>query len=170
MLALCVFLFSSRRRHTRCALVTGVQTCALPITVADATTAVFYSISNCQPGLRGISFGHFLIKQVATDLKREIPTLKHFVTLSPLPGFSTWLGVHDPALAQEAEGDAGSRRDRLLASAIRYLMETKDRDARPVDPVARFHLGNGPRPDQLHWMAERQEQGLQTKAGMVVTY
>src|SRR3546814_2336094 len=104
MLALCVFLFSSRRRHTRCALVTGVQTCALPISVADATTAVFYSISNCQLGLRGTSFGHFLIKQVATDLKREIPTLKHFVTLSPLPGFSTWLGVHDPALAQEAEG------------------------------------------------------------------
>src|SRR3546814_2614002 len=97
----------------------------VPSTVADATTAVFYSISNCQPGLRGISFGHFLIKQVATDLKREIPTLKHFVTLSPLPGFSTWLGVHDPALAQEEDGDAGSRRDRLLATAIRYLMETK---------------------------------------------
>src|SRR3546814_13850919 len=104
--------------------------------------------------------GHFLIKQVATDLKREIPTLKHFVTLSPLPGFSTWLGVHDPALAQEAEGDAGSRRDRLLASAIRYLMETKDREGRPVDPVARFHLGNGARLEQLNWMADSSGKGL----------
>src|SRR3546814_1280950 len=170
MLALCVFLFSSRRRHTRCALVTGVQTCALPISVADATTAVFYSISNCQPGLRGISFGHFLIKQVATDLKREIPTLKHFVTLYPLPGLSTWLGVHDPALAQEAEGDAGSRRDRLLASAIRYLMETKDREGRPVDPDARFHLGNGARLAQLNWMARSEEHTSELQSLMRISY
>src|SRR3546814_14441839 len=145
MLALCVFLFSSRRRHTRCALVTGVQTCALPISVADATTAVFYSISNCQPGLRGISLGHFLLKQVATDLKREIPTLKHFVTLSPLLGFSPWLGVHDPALAQAADGDAGSRIDRIHARAIRSLLEPKDRRGRPWHPVSRFHPGIGAR-------------------------
>lgn len=142
----------------------------VPSTGADATTAVFYSISNCQPGLRGISFGHFLIKQVATDLKREIPTLKHFVTLSPLPGFRTWLGDHDPALAQAAAEDASSCRDRLLASAIRYLLKTKDREGRPVDPVARFHLGNGARLEQLNWMADSSEKGLRQSAGMMVNY
>lgn len=142
----------------------------VPSTGADANTAVFYSISNCQPGLRGISFGHFLIKQVATDLKREIPTLKHFVTLSPLPGFMAWLGVHDPALAQAAEGDASASRDRLLASAIRYLLETKDKEGRPADPVARFHLGNGARLEQLNWMADDSEKGLRQSAGMMVNY
>jgi len=142
----------------------------VPSAGADATTAVFYSISNCQPGLRGISFGHFLIKQVATDLKREIPVLERFVTLSPIPGFMTWIRAHDPALARRSEENIELCRDRLLASAIRYLLEVKDGEGRPRDPVARFHLGNGARLEQLNWMADSSEKGLRQSAGMMVNY
>ena len=66
----------------------------------EADTAIFYSISNCQPGLRGVSFGNFLIKQVVSDLKREFPGLKTFATLSPIPGFRKWLENPKTELAQ----------------------------------------------------------------------
>lgn len=142
----------------------------VPLASADATTAVFYSISNCQPGLRGISFGHFLIKQVATDLKREIPTLRNFVTLSPIPGLMRWLRTQDPALAEQVDADAEPHRDRLLGHAIRYFLEAKDEEGRPVDPVARFHLGNGARLEQLNWMGDCSEKGLCQSGGMMVNY
>ncbi len=138
----------------------------VPLAGTDATTAVFYSISNCQPGLKGISFGHFLIKQVATDLKREIPTLKQFVTLSPIPGFTNWLRKQDAALAD----DAAPHRDALLAHAVDYFIEAKDREGRPIDPVARFHLGNGARLEQLNWMGDTSDKGLRQSAGLMVNY
>src|SRR3984885_2625541 len=71
---------------------------------ARADTAIFYSISNCQDGLRGISFGNFLIKQVVEELKGELPHLAQFSTLSPVPGFRRWLSrravaTNDPVIA-----------------------------------------------------------------------
>ncbi|WP_420391333.1 malonyl-CoA decarboxylase [Acuticoccus sp.] len=159
-----------------------------PIDPSQATTAVFYSISNCQEGLRGISFGAFLIKQVATDLAAELPNLKSFVTLSPVPGFARWLReevarptsavdeptrtllsgfdvgwLEDPARAKAAEAA-------LMPLAAHYLIEAKDERGRPVDPVARFHLGNGARLEQVNFAADRSERGLGTAHGVMVNY
>ena len=159
-----------------------------PVTPDRATTAVFYSISNCQPGLRGISFGNFLIKQVAEDLKRELPALNTFVTLSPLPGFCRWLSTIrgesggsavETALASAlAEIDrpnwhrAASRalRDALSRAAVRYLFDAKDAAGKPLDSVARFHLGNGARLERLNWMGDAGEKGLAQGAGFMVNY
>jgi malonyl-CoA decarboxylase len=137
---------------------------------AEATTAVFYSISNCQPGLRGISFGHFLIKQVAADLKREIPTLEQFVTLSPIPGFMKWLASDDPDLAGRAGAGDEMLRGALLERAAHYFLEVKNAGRRPIDPVARFHLGNGARLEQLNWMGDTSPKGLRQSAGLMVNY
>jgi len=140
-----------------------------PMAAADADTAVFYSISNCQPGLKGVSFGHFLIKQVATDLKRDLPGLEHFVTLSPIPGFMAWLGKADPALADAVRaGDAAQ--GELTAQAVTYFTAARTTDDRPVDPVARFHLGNGARLERLNWMGDSSANGMRQSAGMMVNY
>jgi len=159
-----------------------------PVTPDRATTAVFYSISNCQPGLRGISFGNFLIKQVAEDLKRELPALNTFVTLSPLPGFRRWLSTIrgesggsavEAALASAlAEIDranwqsSASRalRDALSRAAVRYLFDAKDAAGKPLDAVARFHLGNGARLERINWMGDAGEKGLSQGAGFMVNY
>jgi malonyl-CoA decarboxylase len=159
-----------------------------PLTPDRATTAVFYSISNCQPGLRGISFGNFLIKQVAEDLKRELPTLNTFVTLSPLPGFCRWLSSNrrenagsavetalPSALAEIDRSDwhrAPSRalREALSRAAVRYLFDAKDAGGKPLDAVARFHLGNGARLERLNWMGDAGDKGLAQGAGFMVNY
>jgi malonyl-CoA decarboxylase len=152
-------------------------------------TAIFYSISNCQAGLAGISFGNFLIKQVVTDLAREQPQLKRFVTLSPLPGFMAWMnrlieadsgslapeiralltrlddpGWVDDAAARDALGNA------LMPLAARYLVQEKRHNGQPVDPVARFHLGNGARIEQLNWLGDVSPRGLSQSAGIMVNY
>lgn len=156
---------------------------------AVPTTAVFYSISNCQDGLKGISFGNFLIKQVAEDLSREIPTLKTFVTLSPVPHFARWLDrvsaddaagvvtVDDRRLMQrlkdpawhETEGGA-ELQETLAALAAHYFLVAKAGDGRPVDPVARFHLGNGARLERINWLADTSEKGLREAHGLMVNY
>lgn len=129
----------------------------------EADTAVFYSISNCQPGLAGISFGNSLIKQVAADLSQELPGLRTFVTLSPLPGFTTWLS--------ETGIDAGAAEGPLLcAYAAHYLVHVKDRSGMPVDPVARFHLGNGAIVHQVHAEADTSAKGKGQSAGLMVNY
>ena len=142
---------------------------ARPGKAAKATTAVFYSISNCQPGLRGVSLGNFLIKHVVEELLRELPHLKTFVTLSPVPGFARWLQAErqaeeplhlSPALvealapldAAQWPHDAAVRdglRAPLLAAAAAYFLKAKGAGGRPLDPVARFHLGNGARLERL---------------------
>ena len=156
---------------------------------ASATTAVFYSISNCQEGLRGISFGNFLIKQVAEDLKRELPGLDTFVTLSPLPGFARWLegalatddlGLDDDERAELARplGETISlspqerqRRDRLLGQmAAEYLLRARSSSGRVIDPVARFHLGNGARLDRINPSANSSARGLRESHGVMVNY
>jgi malonyl-CoA decarboxylase len=154
-----------------------------PIVAAtDASTAVFYSISNCQPGLKGISFGHFLIKQVATDLKRELPALTTFVTLSPVPGLMRWLrstatGPADGAMLDRLQMPGGfdeaqeaAARTFLLRQAATYFMQARTKVGKPVDPVARFHLGNGARLERMNWRADISPNGLRQSGGLMVNY
>jgi malonyl-CoA decarboxylase len=145
---------------------------------ATADAAIFYSISNTQTGLRGISFGSFLIKRVVDDLSRELPRLKTFATLSPIPGFRAWLDrnpaefdaarLADPAWAQDAAA-AEALAPPLRRLCARYLLEEK-RDGKPLDPVARFHLANGARIERLNWLADTSAKGLQESAGLMVNY
>ena len=154
-----------------------------------ARTAVFYSISNCQDGLRGISFGNLLIKQVVEDLRRELPNIRTFVTLSPVPGFARWLAAERQA--QAGAIDAASR-DKLalldragwwedgdaVASlapvvtglAAHYLVNARDGNGAPCDPVARFHLGNGARLERINWLADLSPGGLRNGHGVMVNY
>lgn len=130
------------------------------LTETESNTAVFYSISNCQPGLAGVSFGNSLIKQVARDLSRDLPNLKTFVTLSPIPGFKRWLKTEN-ADADETQ---------LEKLAAKYLLTAKDGKGRPLDPVARFHLGNGAQVHALHHGADTSERGLRQSGGVMVNY
>ncbi|MBY5935130.1 malonyl-CoA decarboxylase [Tateyamaria omphalii] len=129
----------------------------------DADTAVFYSISNCQAGLANISFGNSLIKQVAVDISLQLPGLKTFVTLSPIPGLNTWLA--------ECGIDADpSDTDRIRNLAAHYLLESKRADGAPRDPVARFHLGNGAQVHKVHADADVSDNGLAQSSGVMVNY
>ncbi|NNE78762.1 MAG: malonyl-CoA decarboxylase [Silicimonas sp.] len=129
----------------------------------EANTAVFYSISNCQSGLAGVSFGSSLIKQVARDLSRDLPNLKTFVTLSPIPGLMRWLSAENIS-ADELDGA------NLRALAAKYLLTAKDAKGRPVDPVARFHLGNGAQVHALHHGANTSTSGQRQSATVMVNY
>jgi malonyl-CoA decarboxylase len=155
---------------------------AAVIDPADADTAVFYSISDCQPGLRGISFGNFLIKQVAAELQAERPNLRTFVTLSPVQGFRAWLAatsqLEDLASKLDAKLDgaaAASFADdqelagRLLPLCAAYLVQSR-RDGQLRDPVARFHLRNGARLERINWAADLSPPGLAGSAGIMVNY
>lgn len=133
-----------------------------PLAAEDADTATFYSISNCQAGLAGISFGNSLIKQVAADLSLELTGLTTFVTLSPIPGFEKWL--------QEQPGDSPEDEDRLKALAAHYLIAAKRDDGLPLDPVARFHLGNGAEVFRVHAGADVSEKGMRESHGVMVNY
>lgn len=155
----------------------------------EARVAVFYSISNCQTGLAGISFGSLLIKQVVEELKRELPKLTTFVTLSPVPGFARWLAkerkTETSFLLEEERGlltaldetDWRADRtrvvkvDRLLARcAARYFLTAKTTGNRPLDPVARFHLGNGARLERINAGADLSDTGLAQSHGVMVNY
>jgi len=173
------------------ALTRGVSTRVQPLldlssVVADpasADSAIFYSITNCQEGLRGVSFGNLLIKQVAEHLGREFPRLKAFATLSPIPGFRRWLtekSVQYPELTEllariDAPGwledkSAGAETQRhLIRLCAHYLLHAKQgRD--PLDPVARFHLGNGARLERLNWLSDTSLSGMRRSAGLMVNY
>jgi malonyl-CoA decarboxylase len=154
--------------------------------IEQARTAVFYSISNCQEGLRGVSFGNFLIKQVAEELASELPELKKFVTLSPIPGFLKWLqnspdGVSKDiaykALASIIDDDwhidpdkSKKARELLLPLAAFYLLEAKRDNNLPVDPVTGFHIGNGASLDRINWLGDVSQRGLKQSAGIMVNY
>jgi len=205
-----------------------------PMDANDATTAIFYSISNCQPGLRGVTFGNFLIKHVATELATAYPGLREFRTLSPVPSFSKWLkqtrsdqsaevkvAVDDPVItaidtARQAPHDStpengfkvkadadvgnlvvsdaeisepatpGSNTDSkenvqqpeaedpsdesMLELAANFLVNEKRDDQQPIDPVARFHLGNGASLDAVLANADQSEKGMSQSAGVMVSY
>lgn len=132
-----------------------------PIDADEADTAVFYSISNCQAGLAGISFGNLLIKQVAADLSHHLSGLKTFVTLSPIPGLNTWLEK-----TMSGSLDAAP----LENKAAHYLLEAKRGDKLPMDPVARFHLGNGAAIHAVHAGADVSENGMRQSGGAMVNY
>lgn len=130
--------------------------------VVGADTAIFYSITNCQTGLRGISFGSFLIKQVTELLIHEDPTITTFSTLSPVPGFADWLAEEHPA----ADTDDQPTMEKLCAI---YLL-TARRRGMPVDSVARFHLRNGACVEQINWAGDTSAKGMAESHGILVNY
>ena len=165
---------------------------ALDAPVADpakADTAMFYSITNCQPGLRGVSFGNLLIKQVAQKIGEEFPRIKTFSTLSPIPGLTAWLSKAAPGMAQRSDTQAtldainalndpswhndAPTRDALgkvLPALAAHYLTTVMKNGEPIDPVARFHLGNGARAERLNWLADTSRRGIKRCAGMMVNY
>jgi malonyl-CoA decarboxylase len=155
-----------------------------------ARVAVFYSISNCQRGLAGVSFGNFLIKQVVEDISRELPKLTTFVTLSPVVGFARWLKSE---LAQESSpailsGDRAALslaerpfwwtdpvvfdqlREPMLRAAAWYYLRARNKRGLPVDAVARFHLGNGARLERINWLGDTSERAIEQGDGLMVNY
>lgn len=171
--------------------------------VSRANTAIFYSITSTQEGLRGVSFGNFLLKRVVEDLQRDFPRLRTFSTLSPIPGLVGWAGRNpaecakllagadwkrlaaaglngpdSPEMRALLQGSSDWAGNHVLARALReplthlaahYLLNAKRND-RPVDPVARFHLGNGARIERLNWLADTSPKGLAQSWGMMVNY
>lgn len=133
------------------------------IPAEEADTAVFYSISNCQAGLAGISFGNSLIKQVAGDLAAELPELNTFVTLSPIPGLNKWL-------AENGLSGCIDETETMEKIAAHYLLYAKNGDGLPFDPVARFHLGNGAIIHAVHADADVSEKGVTQSGGTMVNY
>ncbi len=205
------------------ALVHGLATAIAPLLANDesedararearADTAIFYSISNCQDGLRGVSFGNFLIKQVVEELRAERPGLSRFATLSPVPSFRRWLdralapadgepqadtppllreeeraslaafcptpaeGFTDAALLATALGTPHWWENPGLADALRGPVMRlaaaclAAAGGRGGDPVARFHLGNGARLEQVNWMGNTSARGLRESHGLMVNY
>ena len=174
---------------------------AAPADLSKASTAIFYSISNTQSGLRGVSFGDSLIKRVVETLRGEFPQLKVFATLSPIPGLRGWVARQAEALLQATparerqalaralgpsavdatamlaalEGvasldDKSALRRWLLGATARYLGRELVDDGRPLDGVARFHLGNGARVERLNWLADPSPKGLKQSWGLMVNY
>ena len=148
---------------------------AAPADLRKATTAIFYSISNTQAGLRGVSFGDSLIKRVVDTLKSEFPRLKTFATLSPIPGLRHWVAKNAPeellkALERPLElPEKSPLRMQLMGLAARYLGRELH-EGKPLDPVARFHLGNGARVERLNWAGDPSAKGLKQSFGLMVNY
>ena len=173
---------------------------AAPSDLSRATTAIFYSISNTQTGLRGVSFGNSLIKHVVETLKEEFPRLRTFATLSPIPGFRPWLAKHGGAVieqlpdklraelgrmvgfeppqaqhlvaaAEKAQDlDAKSPIRQALMRAAAHYLGREMKDGKPLDPVARFHLGNGARVERLNWAGDPSHKGAKQSFGLMVNY
>jgi malonyl-CoA decarboxylase len=175
------------------ALVEGLAAAVAPLLLQDtdkdnaqaraarADTAIFYSISNCQDGLRGVSFGNFLIKQVVEELQTEFPQLQRFSTLSPIPGFRRWLGQgpasNAAAMLRDLDSEdwwrdsAKSERLRpvLMKLCAQYLTRSPASGHR-IDPVARFHLGNGARLERINWFGNTAGRAMQESFGIMVNY
>ncbi len=161
-----------------------------PVEPEKARTAVFYSISNCQRGLAGVSFGNFLIKQVVEEICRELPKLTNLVTLSPAPTFAKWLTRERAQETQSAISDADKTtlamldepgwwldadkaeelREPMMRAAAYYYLRAKTSRGVPIDPVARFHLGNGARLERIDYLADLSEKGIAQSFGLMVNY
>ena len=132
-------------------------------------TAVFYSISNCQDGLAGISFGNFLIKKVAHKLKQEISEIDKFVTLSPVPGLMRWMENHAPVTYENCINKINDD-ENLLKKTFLYLTESNRDDNLPNDPVARFHLGNGAILHKINLDGDQSKKGMAQSHGVMINY
>ena len=178
------------------ALVRGMASAVQPLidrdghigNVDQADTAIFYSISNCQEGLRGISLGNFLIKLVVDDLASELPNIKTYATLSPVPGFCRWVRMarkeenlpideasHELLAAIDESGwyedpDRAEMLEPILKALCSHYLIREKRNHHPLDPVARFHLNNGARLDRINWMADISTHGIAQSAGIMVNY
>lgn len=153
-----------------------------PADPVEADTAVFYSINNSLKGLKGISFGNFLIKQVVASSAEEIPGLKTFVTLSPAPTFAAWLNAQKEPRCVELAAALRARtwledsdlvqslRPEVEAVAARYFVTARDAKGRPPDPVARFHLGNGASAWRINWPGDLSERALERAHGLMINY
>src|SRR5665647_3177391 len=160
------------------------------VEVDKMRTATFYSISNCQRGLSGVSFGNFLIKQVVEEICRELPKLSTFVTLSPAPNFAAWLkreraqdnsaalneadkavlvALDRPGWWRDAE-TAAQLQDPVKRAAAWYFMRARTQRGLPVDAVARFHLGNGARLERINWLADTSDKAMAQSDGLMVNY
>jgi malonyl-CoA decarboxylase len=181
---------------------TSITSLLLDDTEADAGKArwaVFYSISNCQPGLRGVSLGNFLIKEVCERLNADFQRRLSFCTISPVPGFVRWLRrgavcnpeqLPDGAEARVATAliavqpllDQGSSnapdaleradptlRNALLTLCAAYISCTQDHDP-SSDPVAKFHLRNGAELYRINFGANRSERGVRESLTLMVNY
>ncbi|HZP70395.1 MAG TPA: malonyl-CoA decarboxylase [Pseudolabrys sp.] len=180
------------------ALTRDIPAAIAPILVKDREivggdkirTATFYSISNCQRGLAGVSFGNFLIKQVVEEVSREVPGLSTFVTLSPVTGFAEWLrreraeersaalteadksalaGLDRPGWWRSDE-TAAALKDSLMRAAAWYYLRARNRRGTPIDAVARFHLGNGARLERINWLADTSDRAMAQAHGLMVNY
>lgn len=140
-----------------------------PIDPRSATHAIFYSISNCQTGLVGIPFGNYLIKRVVGLLCQELPQLKTFATLSPVPGFAKWLAKETDASGEAIDGKALTAPE-LREQAAKYLVVARNAKGNIIDGVARFHLGNGARLEAVHADADLSANGLRQSHGVMVNY
>ena len=146
-----------------------------PLDPHKATTAVFYSISNCQNGLRGIPLGNFLIKQVVEDVKFHFPNLKDFVTLSPILKYGDWIRDQEnnyilPNTLDEIDTVDKTNQASLLAAAAHFLSNEKANDSKPIDPVCRFHIGNGARLERLNWAARMDDIGFNSSYAIMANY
>ena len=155
-----------------------------------ARAATFYSISNCQRGLAGVSFGNFLIKQVVEEVSREMPKLSTFVTLSPVTNFASWLkrerAEESSAVLTEAdkaaltvldqtgwwrdEDSAAEVQDSVMRASAWYFLRARNQRGTPLDAVARFHLGNGARLERINWLADTSERAMAQAYGLMVNY
>ena len=176
------------------ALTETIPTAIAPLLAAErqlvpterARTAVFYSISNTQKGLGGISFGSFLIKQVVEELRRELPKLDTFITLSPVPGFVQWLKQADDVPVTDEERTLLESLDKpdwfenpeltaqlravLEPLAAHYFLKARTSKGRLIDSVARFHIGNGARLEKIDWLGDLSPKGRRESAGIMVNY
>ncbi|WP_343289025.1 malonyl-CoA decarboxylase [Wolbachia endosymbiont of Encarsia formosa] len=150
---------------------------------SSASTAIFYSISNTQTGLSGISLGNFLIKRVVEKLSQEFKSVKVYATLSPVPGFTKWLKNQDVALLgklnikqsgteilESIKTNIECEKQSLLKLCAHYLLKVKSSGGGAYDPVAHFHLSNGASIKQINWMADTSEKGISQSAGIMVNY
>ena len=124
-------------------------------------TAIFYSITNCQAGLRGIPLGDFLLKQVIGELQATVPSLSQFSTLSPIPGLRRWM--------DEENIKFETSKDDLEKLTATYLLTAK-RNNKPRDPVARFHLRNGAKLEQINIDGDLSPKGQSESFGVLVNY
>jgi malonyl-CoA decarboxylase len=159
----------------------------------SAEWAIFYSITNCQEGLRGVPFGSFLIKQVVEDVSKDFPRIRKFATVSPVPGFRRWLAEKADALSRSPklapfasalaklddpewmhqyiqDESLHAELERHLSSLCAYYLLHAKQGQEPLDPVARFHLKNGARLERINWLGDTSAAGLQRSAGFSVNY